>query len=46
MKGLQKWESTVSEALVHLRDFSEKRLAPACQRLHVVLEELQGWSHL
>ena len=46
MKGIHKWESTLTEALVQLRDFSEKRLAPACQRLHLVLEELQGWSHL
>lgn len=45
-RGIQKWESTLTEALVRLRDFAEKRLAPACQRLHLVLEELQGWSYL
>jgi anaphase-promoting complex subunit 4 len=45
-QGIQKWEMTVVDALVRLRDFSEKRVAPACQRLHLVLEEIQGWSHL
>lgn len=45
-KGIQKWESTMTEALVKLRDYSEKRVAPACQRLHLVLEELRGWSQL
>ncbi|KAJ6610891.1 anaphase-promoting complex, cyclosome, subunit 4-domain-containing protein [Mycena sp. CBHHK59/15] len=45
-RGIQKWESTVTEAIVKLRDFSEKRVAPACQRLHLVLEEVLGWSLL
>jgi len=45
-QGIQKWESTVTEALIKLRDFAEKRIAPALQRLHVVLEEVQGWSRL
>ncbi|KAI0286967.1 anaphase-promoting complex, cyclosome, subunit 4-domain-containing protein [Russula aff. rugulosa BPL654] len=45
-RGLQKWESTVVEALVKLRDFSELRVAPACQRLHLLLEEILGWSQL
>jgi anaphase-promoting complex subunit 4 len=45
-QGLQKWESTVVEALVKIRDFSELRVAPACQRLHLLLEEILGWSHL
>ncbi|TFK57285.1 hypothetical protein OE88DRAFT_1744863 [Heliocybe sulcata] len=45
-RGIQKWESTVSESLTKLRDFSEKRLAPACQRLHLILEEVRGWSKL
>ncbi|THH16998.1 hypothetical protein EW146_g3736 [Bondarzewia mesenterica] len=45
-RGLQKWESTVIEALVKMRDFSEERVAPACQRLHLMLEELLGWSQL
>ncbi|KAF7320323.1 DEAD-domain-containing protein [Mycena kentingensis (nom. inval.)] len=45
-RGLQKWETTMTEALVKLRDYSEKRIAPACQRLHLVLEEVVGWSLL
>ncbi|CAK5280536.1 unnamed protein product [Mycena citricolor] len=45
-RALQKWESSMTEALVKLRDFSEKRLAPALQRLHLVLEEVHGWSLL
>ncbi|KAJ7630959.1 anaphase-promoting complex, cyclosome, subunit 4-domain-containing protein [Roridomyces roridus] len=45
-RGIQKWETSVTEALVKLRDFSEKRVAPACQRLHLVLEEVFGWSQL
>ncbi|THV04922.1 hypothetical protein K435DRAFT_835171 [Dendrothele bispora CBS 962.96] len=43
-RGLRKWESTVTEALVKIRDYSEKRLAPACQRLYLVLAEVKGWS--
>ena len=46
LQGLQKWESTVGEALVKLRDFSELRISPACQRLHLLLEEILGWSQL
>ncbi|KAH9985379.1 anaphase-promoting complex, cyclosome, subunit 4-domain-containing protein [Russula compacta] len=45
-RGLQKWESIVMETLVKLRDFSELRVAPACQRLHLLLEEILGWSQL
>ncbi|KAI0932220.1 hypothetical protein AcW1_000598 [Taiwanofungus camphoratus] len=45
-RGLQKWESTVVEALTKLRDFAERRVVPACQRLHILLEEVQGWSQL
>ncbi|KAL0571815.1 hypothetical protein V5O48_010145 [Marasmius crinis-equi] len=39
-RGIQKWESTVTETLVKLRDYSEKRFSPACQRLYIVLEEI------
>ncbi|KAF9466261.1 anaphase-promoting complex, cyclosome, subunit 4-domain-containing protein [Collybia nuda] len=45
-RGIQKWETTVGEGLIKLRDFSEKRLAPAFQRLYLVMEELQGWAQL
>ncbi|KAG2023470.1 hypothetical protein CC2G_001122 [Coprinopsis cinerea AmutBmut pab1-1] len=43
-RGIQKWETVMSDALTKLRDYSEKRLAPALQRVHLVLEELQGWA--
>ncbi|KAG1750010.1 anaphase-promoting complex, cyclosome, subunit 4-domain-containing protein [Suillus paluster] len=43
-RSLQKWESTVTDALVKLRDFSTLRLVPALQRLHIILEEVRGWS--
>ena len=46
VQGIQKWETTMTEVLIKLRDLSEKRVIPACQRLHLVLEELQGWSQL
>ncbi|EMD42038.1 hypothetical protein CERSUDRAFT_42528 [Gelatoporia subvermispora B] len=45
-RGLQKWESSVVDALTKLRNYAEKRVAPACQRLHLLLEEVQGWSQL
>ncbi|KAI0094909.1 anaphase-promoting complex, cyclosome, subunit 4-domain-containing protein [Irpex rosettiformis] len=45
-RGLQKWESNMTEALTKLRDYSSRRLAPASQRLHVVLQEVYGWSQL
>ncbi|KAF9481412.1 hypothetical protein BDN70DRAFT_876389 [Pholiota conissans] len=45
-RGIQKWESTVSEGLIKLRDSAEKRIAPALQRLHLVLDEVLGWSKL
>ncbi|KAG2154867.1 anaphase-promoting complex, cyclosome, subunit 4-domain-containing protein [Suillus clintonianus] len=43
-RALQKWESTVTDALVKLRDFSTLRLVPTLQRLHIILEEVRGWS--
>ncbi|EPT04312.1 hypothetical protein FOMPIDRAFT_125581 [Fomitopsis schrenkii] len=45
-RGMQKWEQSMIESLVMLRDYSEKRVAPACQRLHLLLEEVYGWSLL
>ncbi|EJD03914.1 uncharacterized protein FOMMEDRAFT_167218 [Fomitiporia mediterranea MF3/22] len=45
-RGLQKWETTVGEALLKLRDYAETRIAPACQHLHLLLEEVRGWSLL
>ena len=34
------------DALAKLRDMSEKRAAPALQRLHLLLQEVQGWAAL
>ncbi|VDB99616.1 unnamed protein product [Peniophora sp. CBMAI 1063] len=45
-RGLSKWETNVTSALIKLRDQSEQRIAPACQRLHLVLEEVLGLSQL
>ncbi|KIK71029.1 hypothetical protein GYMLUDRAFT_150173 [Collybiopsis luxurians FD-317 M1] len=45
-RGVQKWDSAVTEALVKLRDYSEKRLVPACQRLHLLLGEVRGWASI
>ena len=41
---MQKWETTMTDALVKLRDMSEKRVAPALQRLYLLLQEGQGWA--
>ena len=46
VQSIQKWETTMVEALTRLRDFSEKRVAPACQRLRLLLQEVQGWAAL
>lgn len=43
-RALQKWESTVTDALMKLRNFSTLRLVPALQRLHIIFEEVRGWS--
>ncbi|KAL1737184.1 anaphase-promoting complex, cyclosome, subunit 4-domain-containing protein [Schizophyllum commune] len=45
-RALQRWDSAVTEALTKLRDTSERRIAPACQRLHLIMEEVLGWSQL
>ncbi|KAL0951164.1 hypothetical protein HGRIS_007895 [Hohenbuehelia grisea] len=45
-RGIQKWESTVTDALSKLRDYAEKRIALACQRMHLVMEEIKGWSRI
>jgi anaphase-promoting complex subunit 4 len=36
----------MTDALVKLRDFAEKRVAPACQRLLLTLHEVLGWAQL
>ncbi|KZS92983.1 hypothetical protein SISNIDRAFT_92439 [Sistotremastrum niveocremeum HHB9708] len=45
-RGLLKWESTITDALRKLRDLSEKCAQMACQRIHLLLEEVKGWSLL
>jgi anaphase-promoting complex subunit 4 len=45
-QGMNKWESTVFEALLKVRDYAEKRVVPAAHRLHLVIEEVQGWAQL
>ncbi|EIN13727.1 hypothetical protein PUNSTDRAFT_59241 [Punctularia strigosozonata HHB-11173 SS5] len=45
-RGIMKWETIVGDALIKLRDHAERRVGPAFQRLHVVLEEVQGWALL
>ncbi|PCH33624.1 hypothetical protein WOLCODRAFT_93867 [Wolfiporia cocos MD-104 SS10] len=45
-RSLQKWEATMIEALIKLRDSAEKRVALACQRIHVLMEEMLGWASL
>ncbi|KAH8827987.1 anaphase-promoting complex, cyclosome, subunit 4-domain-containing protein [Flagelloscypha sp. PMI_526] len=45
-RSLSKWDNTMSDALIKLRDYSEKRITPALQRLHIILEELKGWSSI
>ncbi|KAG6851048.1 hypothetical protein H0H93_002940 [Arthromyces matolae] len=45
-RGIQKWESAMTDALAKMRDYSEQRITPACQRLHIILEEVQGWAQL
>ncbi|KAI0825146.1 anaphase-promoting complex, cyclosome, subunit 4-domain-containing protein [Trametes gibbosa] len=45
-RSIQRWEVTMTEALTSLRDMAEKRIAPACQRLRLLLQEVQGWAAL
>ncbi|KAI0778173.1 anaphase-promoting complex, cyclosome, subunit 4-domain-containing protein [Trametes elegans] len=45
-RSLQRWEMIMGEALTRLRDLAEKRVAPACQRLLLLLQEVRGWAEL
>ncbi|KAH7930991.1 hypothetical protein BV22DRAFT_1027754 [Leucogyrophana mollusca] len=45
-RAFQKWDSSLTNALVKLRDFSTAKLIPALQRVHIILEEIRGWSYL
>jgi anaphase-promoting complex subunit 4 len=42
MQSLQKWESTVVEAICKFRDDAERHITPACQRIHLILEDVYG----
>ncbi|KAH7106349.1 anaphase-promoting complex, cyclosome, subunit 4-domain-containing protein [Auriculariales sp. MPI-PUGE-AT-0066] len=44
--NLSRWEVTMTDALVRIRDYTERRVTPACQRLIVVMQEVRGWSQL
>lgn len=43
-QGMAQWESTVHGALTVLQESAERKLAPACERLVILLEEVRGWS--
>ncbi|KAG9000900.1 hypothetical protein FRB93_012505 [Tulasnella sp. JGI-2019a] len=43
-RGMAQWESTVHGALTVLQESAERKLAPACERLIILLEEVRGWS--
>ncbi|KAF8516179.1 anaphase-promoting complex, cyclosome, subunit 4-domain-containing protein [Hysterangium stoloniferum] len=45
-RGIAKWETTMNDGLTKIRDFSEKRLALAAQRLYILLQEAKGWAML
>ncbi|EKM52609.1 uncharacterized protein PHACADRAFT_261151 [Phanerochaete carnosa HHB-10118-sp] len=45
-RGLQKWENTVVDALFKFRDYANRRVARAFQRMHILLQEVQGWVQL
>ncbi|KAI0757002.1 anaphase-promoting complex, cyclosome, subunit 4-domain-containing protein [Daedaleopsis nitida] len=45
-RSIQKWDTVMCDTLIRLRDLSEKRVAPACQRLHLLLQDVQGWAAL
>ncbi|KAF9229304.1 hypothetical protein BS17DRAFT_689834 [Gyrodon lividus] len=45
-RTLQKWDSSVTESLTKMRDYSTARIIPAFQRLHIILDEIRGWSQM
>ncbi|KAH7911187.1 anaphase-promoting complex, cyclosome, subunit 4-domain-containing protein [Hygrophoropsis aurantiaca] len=45
-RAFQKWDSSLTDSLIKLRDFSTTRLVPALQRVHIILEEIRGWSYM
>ncbi|KAF8445957.1 anaphase-promoting complex, cyclosome, subunit 4-domain-containing protein [Boletus edulis BED1] len=45
-RNLQKWDSSVTESLTRTRDHATARIIPALQRLHIILDEILGWSYM
>ncbi|KAG8219826.1 anaphase-promoting complex, cyclosome, subunit 4-domain-containing protein [Butyriboletus roseoflavus] len=45
-RTLQKWDSSVTESLSKMRDYATTRIIPALQRLHIILDEILGWSYM
>lgn len=43
-RAIQKWDGAVTDALTKMCDYSSMRIIPALQRLHIVLDEIRGWS--
>ncbi|KAG8745697.1 hypothetical protein FRC10_007177 [Ceratobasidium sp. 414] len=43
-RSVNHWEQMVSHALIKMRDYAGRRLAPAAERLVAVLEEIRGWA--
>ncbi|KAF8609635.1 hypothetical protein BDV93DRAFT_540863 [Ceratobasidium sp. AG-I] len=43
-RSVNHWEQMVSHVLIKMRDYAGRRLAPAAERLVVVLEEIRGWA--
>lgn len=44
LQGLSKWDTTMTDAFVKIRDFAEKRIALASQRLYIIMKEVKGWA--
>jgi anaphase-promoting complex subunit 4 len=45
-KKLARWECTVNEVLVKIRDYAEKRLHPTLQRVYILLEEVKSLASM
>lgn len=45
-RALQKWDTSVTDALTKMRDYANTRIIPALERLHIILEEIRGWSQM
>ncbi|KAH7883604.1 anaphase-promoting complex, cyclosome, subunit 4-domain-containing protein [Phlebopus sp. FC_14] len=45
-RNLQKWDSSVTDALTKMRNYTTTRVIPAFQRLHIIMDEIRGWSYI